>query len=276
MVDGLVPGSDAVQPASDGGSLATPDGQAPSGQADTGASSTPKGIWKPKPGTSWHWQLVGTPDKNIDAKMFDIDLFENTATTIANLKAAGKVVICYFSAGTYEDWRPDADDFPDSALGKKMEGWDELWLDTRSPAIRAIMSKRLDLAQSKGCDGVEPDNVDAYDNDSGFPLKASDQIDYDTWLAQEAHKRGLSVGLKNNVPQVKQLEPHFDWALSEECLQYNECDPFSAFINAGKAVFHVEYPPASKSSVCPKIQPLKFDSQIKKLDLDAWRDPCWS
>jgi hypothetical protein len=274
-VDGsIAKGSDSTPaPTSDAGPGPQPDGHVTPPAPDTGA---PAGIWKPKPGTSWHWQLVGTVDKSVDAKMFDIDLFDNTAANIASLKAKGKVVICYFSAGSYEDWRPDADDFPDSALGSKMDGWNEQWLDIRSQGVRSVMAKRLDLAKSKGCDGVEPDNVDGFENNTGFSLKASDQIAYNTFLAQEAHKRGLSVGLKNNPSQAQQLEPHFDWALNEECLQYNECSKLSAFINAGKAVFHVEYTPASKSSVCPKVQPLSFDSQIKKLDLDAWRDPCWS
>ena len=58
------------------------------------------------------------------------------------------------------------------------------------------MSGRMDLAKTKGCDGLEPDNVDAYENDSSFTLTANDQITYNTWLAQQAHARDLSVGLK--------------------------------------------------------------------------------
>jgi hypothetical protein len=40
------------------------------------------------------------------------------------------------------------------------------------------MSTRLALASSKGCDGVDPDNVDGYDNDSGFDLTPSTALDY--------------------------------------------------------------------------------------------------
>lgn len=40
------------------------------------------------------------------------------------------------------------------------------------------MQARLDLAVQKGCDGVEPDNVDGYQNNSGFPLTAQDQLAY--------------------------------------------------------------------------------------------------
>jgi hypothetical protein len=32
------------------------------------------------------------------------------------------------------------------------------------------MSSRLDMAQQKGCDGVDPDNIDAYGNENGLGL----------------------------------------------------------------------------------------------------------
>ncbi len=97
------------------------------------------------------------------------------------------------------------------------------------------MSARMYLAKTKGCDGLEPDNVDAYENDSGFKLTSSNQIAYNTWLAQEAHTRDLSVGLKNDVDQVKELVDHFDWTLNEQCWEYDECDTLEPFIK-GKIV----------------------------------------
>ncbi len=236
---------------------------------------TPGSIWKPKPGTTWHWQLTGTLDMNRPVQMYDIDLFNTTAQTIATLKASGKTVICYFSAGSYEDWRPDAASIPQAARGDKMSGWNELWLDIRATSVRDVMKKRLDLAKSKGCDGVEPDNVDGYNNQTGFPLSAQDQIDFNSFLADEAHARGLSVGLKNDLEQVQQLVGKFDWALNEECVKFNECGMLTPFIQAGKAAFHVEYTPLTKSEVCPQVTSLKLDSQIKKLGLDAWCEPCW-
>src|SRR4029079_13653563 len=64
--------------------------------------------WQPHPGTSWQIQLQGTLDTSVAASVYDIDLFDTSASTIAVLRAAGRRVICYFSAGSYEDWRPDA------------------------------------------------------------------------------------------------------------------------------------------------------------------------
>jgi Uncharacterized conserved protein len=208
--------------------------------------------------------------------MYDIDLFDASNSTVINqLHAKGIVVICYFSAGTYENWRPDAGQFPAAAMGKS-NGWaGENWIDTRNTTVRDIMKKRLDLAASINCDGVEPDNVDGYSNSTGFALTAATQIDFNTFLATEAHNRNLSVGLKNDVDQVGQLVGYFDWMLDEECFQYSECDTLVPFIQAGKAVFEVEYGTQSLvTSVCPKANALNFDTLIKDLDLDAFRISC--
>jgi endo-alpha-1,4-polygalactosaminidase (GH114 family) len=260
-------------------------GSGNAGGAGTGGSGNsgggPGGIWHPSTGTSWQWQLTGSIDTGIDVAMFDIDLFDAEDATITKLHADGRKVVCYFSAGSREDWRPDAEDFVAADFGNGLDGWaGENWLDTRSQNVRAVMKKRLDLAKSKGCDGVEPDNVDGYSNDSGFPLQKSDQLDYNGFLATEAHARGLSVGLKNAVDLAAQLEPQFDWALNEECISYSECDTLKPFVDAGKAVFHVEYAGSQSqgqsklNSVCGDSSIQGFSTLIKLLDLDAWRLSC--
>lgn len=213
--------------------------------------------------------------------MYDIDLVESSSAAISSLHADGRVVICYFSAGSREDWRPDADSFTAADYGNGLDGWPgENWLDIRSQNVRNIMKARLDLAASKQCDGVEPDNVDGYANDTGFQLTQANQIDYNEFLATEAHARGLSVGLKNAVDLVAQLEPSFDWALNEECLSYNECGTLQPFLSAGKAVFHVEYVDntsqgtAKSNAVCGDSSIAGFSTLIKTWDLDAWRLAC--
>jgi len=137
-----------------------------------------------------------------------------------------------------------------------------------------IMTARLDLCKQKGFDGVEPDNVDGYANNSGFPLTYNDQIKYNKFLAEEAHKRGLCVGLKNDLDQVNDLLPYFDWALNEQCFQYKECDKLVPFISAGKLVFQVEYK-LKPAQFCPAANNMNFNSMKKHLKLDAWQMPCW-
>ena len=74
--------------------------------------------WKPKPGTTWQWQLSGdTIDTSYDVHMYDVDLFDTPQKTIDELHKDGRIVICYVDVGTWENWRPDADEFPDSVKG---------------------------------------------------------------------------------------------------------------------------------------------------------------
>jgi Glycoside-hydrolase family GH114 len=174
--------------------------------------------------------------------MYDIDMFMSSTAVIGKLHADGRVVICYFSAGSYEPGRPDSAMLASTGLGSVLDGWpDERWVDIRSAAVRDVMRGRLNFAVSQGCDGVEPDNVDAFDNENGLGLTAQDQVDYNLFLAREAHSRGLSIGLKNTLGLVPNLVSSFDWALNEECLQFGECASLQPFITAGKAVFHCEY-----------------------------------
>ncbi len=249
--------------------------QANTPQSPVSNLQSPSTIWQPAPGTSWQWQLTGDIDTGLDVVMYDIDLFDAPPAVIEELKGDGRIVICYFSAGSYEEWREDAADFPEEALGETLDGWpDERWLDIRHrAALEPIMAQRLDTAVQKGCDGVEPDNVTAYANDSGFDISEADQIAYNIWLAEAAHARGLSIGLKNALDLVDVLEPHFDWALNEECYQYDECAALRPFTQAGKAVFGVEYE-GDPAEFCPVMNELGYDWLFKRLDLDAWRIAC--
>ena len=232
-------------------------------------------VWQPPPGTSWQWQLSGKVDTSFDVDMYDVDLFDTPQTIIDKLHQDGRIVICYFSAGTFENWRSDADRFTDSIKGEALEDFqDEQWLDIRQTTLlEPIIRSRLDLAVTKGCDGVEPDNVDGYANNTGFPLTYQDQLTYNRWLASEAHKRGLSIGLKNDLDQIQDLVSDFDWALNEQCFEYDECDLLMPFVDADKAVFGVEYS-GDADTFCPLANQKKFDWLKKRFDLDAYQVAC--
>jgi hypothetical protein len=233
-------------------------------------------VWVPALSMSLQWQLTEPPiDQTIDAAVYDIDLFENPASVVASLHARGRRVICYMSAGTFEDWRPDAARFPASVLGARLEGWaDERWLDIRRlDMLRPLMEARMDLCRQKGFDAIEADNVDGYANHSGFPLTAQDQLRYNIWLATAAHARGLSIGLKNDLEQAPALVAHFDWALAEQCFEHDECDRLAPFTRARKAVFDVEYN-LSPAQFCGKARALGITAIRKNLNLDAFREAC--
>jgi hypothetical protein len=235
-------------------------------------------IWRPALNTSWQWQLDGTIDQTVDAQMFDIDLFDSEASLVAALQAQGRHVVCYISVGSWEEGRPDANQFPAAVIGNDYEGWPgEKWLDIRQiDQLAPIMRARFDACRAKGFDGIEPDNIEGYANDTGFPLTAQDQLTYNIWLANEAHARGLSIGLKNDPDQVAELLPYFDWALTEDCFDQGWCDQLTSFVNAGKAVFAAEYTDTGMTigQFCPQANALNFNGILKHRNLDAWRQAC--
>jgi hypothetical protein len=230
--------------------------------------------WVPAPGTTFQWQLSGRLDLSVPADVYDVDLFGTSRADVARIHAAGARAVCYFSAGTVERGRPDTRAFPRRVVGRPLEGWpDERWLDVRRlDVLGPILRRRLDRCAAKGFDGVEADNVDGYANRSGFRLRGRDQLRFNRWLARAAHARGLSIALKNDLGQARALEPAYDWALNEQCFEYRECERLRPFVAAGKAVFVVEY---TDGDFCAAAQAEGFMAQRKRLELDAWRRPCW-
>jgi len=170
--------------------------------------------------------------------------------------------ICYFSTA-YEDWRPDAKDFPKATLGKPIDGWaGESWVDYRSAAIRLIMSKRMDLAKKNGCLGVDPDNVDGVGGRTGFPLTQREQLDFVQFIAVEAHKRGLLVGLKNSAEIAGKLSSLFDYNVAEECTKYKECDRYPK-----DKTFFIEYMKRSDAVCKARPYTLFADTALKKFEV---------
>lgn len=236
----------------------------------SGAHATPQAI---PADSSWHMQLSG-PLETPARQVYNVDLYDTSQGTIADLQRQGRIVLCYFSAGTWEDWRSDAARYPRAALGKPLPDWPgERWLDIRRNDVRALLSTRLDLAKRKGCDGVDPDNVDGYNNDNGLHLSKSQQLDFIHWLTDAAHQRGLLVGLKNAVELLPQLADHVDFAVNESCYKYKECDRYQALRRQGKPVFIAEYGDYDEK-LCRQAASSGYRLQFFALALDGIGMPC--
>ena len=240
---------------------------------------------KPPVGASWNIELDEVPHPsqadNDKYHIWDYDMAEAPESTIKAFQDKGHKVICYFSAGSWEKWRSDADQFPKKALGKVLDGWpNEKWLDTRNSRVRDIMKKRIEEAARKGCDGVDPDNIDGYENDTGFKLTKDDGVDYVKFLAKTAHDQGMSYGLKNGGGIVDRVIDVSQWCVNEQCVQYNECDLYQPFIEQGKPVFHIEYtpkdpaPPKFLKKACTNKHAEGFSTLVKHLNLSAWTTTC--
>lgn len=240
--------------------------------------SQPKDWWHPTAGLTWQWQINGTDiDTSIEADVYDIDL-EVDHAIIDELHAKDRKVICYISVGSWEDWRQDKDQFPAEVLGNDYDGWPgEKWLDIRqieklAPALRA----RLDLCKAKGFDGVEPDNMETYTNNTGFPLTYADQLQFALWLADEAHQRGLAIGQKNAADQIADLVSVYDFAITEDYFYYEEAEAMLPYIEADKPVFAAEYTDmdGNFATFCEQSKQLNFSTILKNRDLDAWVEFC--
>jgi hypothetical protein len=240
----------------------------------------------------WDWQLAVPVQVNADSsiKIYDIDFFQNeNSGAVDTLHGLGNHVICYLDVGSWEDWRDDAGDFPQSILGEGYDGFpDERWLDIRDvdpaqsqtgEALAAILRARFDRALNMGCDAIEPDNMDVYDetahDPSGFPLTYEDQIYFNLWVAQEVHQRGMLVGLKNDINQAHDPDIYntFDFVVSEECVQYDECDFFSDFLALNKPVFLAEYSLAL-NAFCPEAKASRLSAIKKRPALNTIREDC--
>jgi len=234
--------------------------------------------WHPTPGLTWQWDLSDSGvDTSVEAQVYDIDLYVEQGV-IDELHARGSKVICYISVGSWEDWRPDAEKFSEEVLGRDYEGWPgERWLDIRRIDLLApIMQTRLDLCRTKGFDGVEPDNIEIYNNATGFPLTYDDQLAYARWLADETHTRGLAIGIKNAPDMVAESLSFFDFAITEDCFYYDWCSEMLPFITAGKPVFAAEYTDKDVdfNAACAWGQKNGFSFILKNRKLDSWRQTC--
>ena len=236
-----------------------------------------KDWWHPASRLTWQWQLTGDVDLGLPIDVIDVDL-DVDPSVVDHYHRKGTKVICYISVGSHENWRSDADQFPNVVLGKDYEGWSgEKWLDIRRIDLLApIMLARLDKCVTKGFDAVEPDNMQIWDNDTGFPLTYNDQLQYALWLAEEVHKRGLAIGQKNAPDQTRDLVNIFDFAITEDAFYYNWAKDMLPYIKAGKPVFAAEYTdlPGDFQEFCRLSKELGFSTILKHRDLDAWLDTC--
>ncbi|MFN8216190.1 MAG: endo alpha-1,4 polygalactosaminidase [Solirubrobacterales bacterium] len=229
--------------------------------------------WHPPASTRpWQWQLQGEIDTSVPACVYDVDGFETSGRTVAELHRKHVKVICYLDVGSWESYRPDRAEFPRSVIGRKYEGFpDERWLDvSRFHLFAKPLEQRFEMCARKGFDAVEPDNIQGWEpeNKTGFKITRADQLRFNRWVARQVHGRGMSVALKNDGRQARQLLPQFDFAVVEECFQYDECGYYRPFIRANKAVFETEYEQQPKQ-YCKAALALGFSSIRKSYDLFA-------
>ncbi|WP_406143242.1 endo alpha-1,4 polygalactosaminidase [Streptomyces sp. NBC_01012] len=123
------------------------------------------------------------------------------------------------------------------------EGWDEVLLDTSTAARRTelaeIVGDWIDGCAESGFQAVEPDNLDSFERSKGRLTKEHNAAFAET-LAARAHSDGLAIGQKNTTDLLgRHAEIGFDFAVTEECAQFDECDAYADVYE--DRVFAVEY-----------------------------------
>jgi hypothetical protein len=205
--------------------------------------------WDPAASTTWLWHISTrrTALNDVGIAAYDLDWQLQTAGDIATVHANGKKAICYFNAGAYQPGQPDESQWTAAMKGNPVEGWPgEFWTDTRRSDVRAIMAARIQACKDKGFDAIEPDNLDGYSNNPGFPMTAADARDYVQFLSLKAHEAGLAIFLKNMTDDgnAGTLGPWVDGVINEQCHQFSECGVYTTpynYIANGKPVLQTEY-----------------------------------
>lgn len=239
--------------------------------------------------------------------VFDFDLYVDPSiagrfgyqvetAAVDAVHASGRHAIGYVTAGDAERWRPDYEQYVDfdrrcggCLLGNPFSRRfpDEYWANfshgkRRFAFMLQMLRARTDRVATTGFDGIEYDIVDTYANGArytGVHVSAETQLEYNLALAQMAHEDGLSVALKNDGGQIPDLLASFDYAINEQCFQYDECgaagDPTSgwrAFIDAGKPVFEAEYR-RTPDEVCPRANRWGFSTIVKSPSYNLYELP---
>jgi hypothetical protein len=113
-------------------------------------------------------------------------------------------------------------------------------------------------------------------------LTATDAVNYINFLATKARSLNLAIGLKNSGSIVPSVLPVVQFSVNEQCVQMDECTLFSAFVEAGKPVFHIEYPSEVKAGVAADFcgdsgaaaGAAGFSTVLKHMNLDGWVEYC--
>lgn len=236
-------------------------------------------------------EVSPTNTSNPQVSVYDIDMFlHQNLTVVRDLQNLNMTVICYFSAGSYEPHRPDSWRFQDDDKGKELDGWPgEYWLKLDSQNVRNIMTDRIAIAAEMGCNAIDPDNVDGYDNENGLDLTEEDSVNFMRFLAKEAADKGMITGLKNAAAIINSVIDVVHFSVNEQCVQYDECADFSAFPDNDKPVFNIEYPAGDGdtdvksfstnkvSSSCDKKTDNNgegFNTVLKYMNLSGWVQYC--
>jgi hypothetical protein len=213
------------------------------GTAGPAAAATSPAIAPPPPGAAFDYQLGGAyaPPDGVQVIVRD-----STAAP------TGRYDVCYVNGFQTQPqdaraWRTEAPQLLVRRAGKPYRdpGWPgEYLLDVSTVAKRRAILDRvaptIRLCAAKGFDAVEIDNLDSWTRAHGaFGIAGA--VAMARSYARLAHRLGLAIGQKNAAGHSARMKRQvgFDFAISEECLQYRECGDYLAAY--GQRTYDIEY-----------------------------------
>ncbi|MET9832444.1 endo alpha-1,4 polygalactosaminidase [Streptomyces sp. NPDC006385] len=223
-----------------------------SGDDGEDADADPKKVVLPEPGAAFDYQIGGAYPPPAGVRALSRDRTAEPAPGLYN--------ICYVNAfqaqpGSESWWRShhpglllrDAGGTP--VIDRD---WDEPLLDISTPAKReqlaGIVGKWIDACAAAGYQAVEADNLDSHERSDGL-LTAEDNMAFGALLAARAHAAGLAIGQKNAAGLARQGRTlGFDFAVAEECGQYDECGAYADAYDG--RVFVIEYRSDGLTAAC--------------------------
>ena len=217
----------------------------------------------------WYFAEDAIPSNSFYTTMQSLNESNDTvANTVTALQAAGKRVIAHISAGTWESSKEDAGYFPSALLGDSISSA-EKWLDIGDEStLPGLMRARISVINAKGFDAVEFDNINGYNNTTGFSLSAGHQLTYNKFLASASHALGLAAIFSNDHNQVDDLVDYYDGCVVDKAFEDGVEDSYLPFITQSKPVFEAEYN-ISLGVYCSEADLLGYAAIHKNDTLDA-------
>ncbi|MBA3458680.1 MAG: endo alpha-1,4 polygalactosaminidase [Deltaproteobacteria bacterium] len=130
--------------------------------------------------------------------------------------------------------------------------WNEMLIDVSTAAKRAqvaaIVGGWIDGCKTAGFDAIEIDNLDSFSR-SGARLTEDNNVAAMALFSAAAHGKGMAIAQKNSAELVaRKAELGTDFAVSEECNRYDECQDYRA--GYGDHVLVIEYRRADFTAGC--------------------------
>jgi len=246
------------------------------------------GDWyRPALKTKWSWQNEGNIEIIDNVSMYVVDLFTIEGSDITAIHDGGHKVMCVFHSAQVnisdDNSDPDQEKYDVDVRQNYTDDTNtSKWLDISQGSVRDNLTKRIDIAQEKGCDGVVPTDTYMYNiSGTGVTFDSDAQKKYNIRLANYAHDQNLTVGLKDDKSQIFSLVEYYDFALTRDCYALGHCDAYEYFVEKKKPVFDTElnttYPLNStiRNTMCADANKRKYSTIVVTYDLNGtYRDSC--